>query len=250
MHTAEQQARYKATNKAKRAALALAAGREPGVRGAPRRLTDEQREENHKAQNRKKSLRSKEVRKSRRAAKAISEGRMPGRNGPKPLSEAERALRLRAKYAKHQAKPERKAYQAEWYRNLRAEKAITEGRVPGVIGHLSTFSAEELASYLAVWRGDDRKFILQIKTQNYRAQKLGIQGEITVADVLEIYHEQKGCCAFCGSSFDEPKPEIDHWYPLSRGGMNDKDNIKILHRRCNRTKGAKLPQELSLPLAA
>lgn len=250
MRTPEQISRYKATAKAKRDARAIAAGRVPGAQGNPNRLTAEQREESRKRHNQKTSVRSRARLKSLRAAKAIAEDRIPGRNGTKPLSDEERVMRRKATFAKFRAKPEFKARDAECKRRIRAEKAIAEGRVPGVIGHLSTFSAEELASYLAVWRGDDRKFILQIKTQNYRAKKLSIQGEITVADVLEIYHEQKGCCAFCGSPFDEPKPEIDHWYPLSRGGMNDKDNIKILHRRCNRTKGAKLPQELSLPLAA
>jgi len=37
--------------------------------------------------------------------------------------------------------------------------------------------------------------------------------------------------------------ELDYIKPLSKGGKNSPDNIQLLCRRCNRSKGAKWPAE-------
>lgn len=166
--------------------------------------------------------------------------------GPKRLPDEERKAQTRARYARFRAKnlERRRAYEAEWSRNKRHRKAIEEGRVPGVIGHLSTMTREELISYISEWRGDEGKFILQIKSQNYRAQKLNIEGRITVKDVLAQLEIQKGCCAYCGNKFSVQVPEIDHWIPFKLGGLNIPTNIRLMHWKCNRTKGPKHPDEL------
>lgn len=179
-----------------------------------------------------------------RATKALEEGRIPGKPGPKPLSEEDRNARRLAKYARFRSKhlEERRIYEAEWARNKRHKKAIEEGRVPGIIGHLSTFKADELFDYLSKWRGDDRKFIHQAKAQNSRAKNLGIFGKITSRDVIEQFLSQEGCCAFCGNTFNDTIPEIDHWIPFKLGGQNVPSNIRLLHKSCNRTKGPKHPK--------
>lgn len=51
----------------------------------------------------------------------------------------------------------------------------------------------------------------------------------------------EGACAYCGS--DAGPFEIDHIYPWSRGGTNDRENLILSCRPCNRSKGAKLPEE-------
>lgn len=246
-YTPEQLARYVATAKAKRHAVAIASGRVPGKPGTTKRLTDEERAISLAKKRKRDSLCSRRIRTAKRAERALAEGRIPGKSGTKKLP-ADEALRLRKETqrrfrANHLER--RREYEAAWSRGKCAEKAIAEGRVPGVIGHLSVMSADDLQAYLSRWRGDDRKFILQAKMQNYRARNMGIEGMIDVVDLMEILEEQKGCCGFCGITFDDAIPEIDHWVPLSLGGLNVKENIKLLHRRCNRTKGPRHPAEFT-----
>jgi hypothetical protein len=44
-----------------------------------------------------------------------------------------------------------------------------------------------------------------------------------------------GACAWCGSSDDL---QVDHIFPLSRGGTDDEENLQPLCRLCNLRKGA------------
>ncbi len=57
----------------------------------------------------------------------------------------------------------------------------------------------------------------------------------------EAIHAQYGWrCVYCGA----PSEEIDHVIPLSRGGGNDESNLVASCQRCNRTKSARLLDEL------
>jgi 5-methylcytosine-specific restriction endonuclease McrA len=75
-----------------------------------------------------------------------------------------------------------------------------------------------------------------------RARKMQSSGHYTRADVELQLNAQKRRCWHCGKPLGD-KYEIDHLIPLSRGGSNDARNIVISCRACNRSKGAKLPQE-------
>lgn len=52
------------------------------------------------------------------------------------------------------------------------------------------------------------------------------------------------CCMCQNSIYKEPNLllEIDHIYPLSKGGMTEVDNLQTLCWKCNRSKGAKIIQ--------
>ena len=61
----------------------------------------------------------------------------------------------------------------------------------------------------------------------------------------EIWDRDKGHCVLCGSEvrgkldkYDRSDciGEIDHIVPLSRGGRTEADNLRLLCKRCNRTK--------------
>ena len=47
-------------------------------------------------------------------------------------------------------------------------------------------------------------------------------------------------CKKCGSTLDL---HIDHKFPFSRGGGNEPENLRVLCRDCNLTKGAKIEIE-------
>jgi hypothetical protein len=55
----------------------------------------------------------------------------------------------------------------------------------------------------------------------------------------EAYDKQKGICANCGDFFDISDMEADHIIPWVEGGKTTIDNLQMLCKGCNRTKGAK-----------
>lgn len=58
---------------------------------------------------------------------------------------------------------------------------------------------------------------------------------------LEVLGRDGGRCAYCGSTTGPH--ELDHVYPASRGGRSDADNLTVACRPCNRSKGARTPEE-------
>jgi 5-methylcytosine-specific restriction endonuclease McrA len=65
----------------------------------------------------------------------------------------------------------------------------------------------------------------------------------------EIYDRDNGICQKCGrktrfggnsvSPFEDIKSgAIDHIFPISRGGQNNKSNLRLLCMSCNCSKGA------------
>lgn len=238
----EQKVAARAARKAKAVEIALAEGREPGRVGAPPRLSDEEREVSRIRQNKKRTARTIAKRTARRAAKAIAVGRVPGQAGqPRVLTDEERAANRKTSHKIWRAANllDRRRIEAERARAKTAARAEAEGRVPGTLGHLATFSAEELAAYLERWPREKDIYHGRVQTQNSRAKKMGIPGKITAMDIREIYVEQAGLCAFCAKPFGDEIPEIDHWIAMNNGGPNTHDNIRLLHKVCNRTKGGK-----------
>ena len=47
-------------------------------------------------------------------------------------------------------------------------------------------------------------------------------------------------CRYCGATNDLA---IDHIFPFSRGGSNEADNLQVLCRSCNSSKGDAIPKE-------
>lgn len=51
-------------------------------------------------------------------------------------------------------------------------------------------------------------------------------------------------CRLCGAL---DYPQIDHVYPWSKGGTHELENLRVLCRACNISKGAKVPRGVSNP---
>lgn len=50
-------------------------------------------------------------------------------------------------------------------------------------------------------------------------------------------------CNYCNKHIDKNKLTIDHYKPLTYGGTNDFDNLRLSCLKCNRTKANMMPKE-------
>lgn len=75
-----------------------------------------------------------------------------------------------------------------------------------------------------------------------KAKLRGAAGFYDEFEVVQMYDDQQGLCAYCDSPLFGTY-DIDHMHPLSRGGRNDWTNLAIACQRCNRRKRAKTAAE-------
>ena len=60
----------------------------------------------------------------------------------------------------------------------------------------------------------------------------------------ELYQAQRGRCYYCGRTHRIGYLEIDHKWPVSRGGGNQMSNLQLLCTACNMRKGVQGDEEL------
>jgi 5-methylcytosine-specific restriction endonuclease McrA len=62
--------------------------------------------------------------------------------------------------------------------------------------------------------------------------------------IKDLYNDQKGLCPLCGDplgdSLASATYHVDHNIPFSRGGGNERTNLRLLCPPCNLSKGAKV----------
>jgi 5-methylcytosine-specific restriction endonuclease McrA len=98
---------------------------------------------------------------------------------------------------------------------------------------------------LGVWRKlkDTPKWRLnKSKAQHIRRDRVR-NSEITLTseDILFLIDFQENKCACCKKDFSESlKYELDHINPVSKGGGLTLDNIQLLCKSCNCSKGDKM----------
>lgn len=80
-----------------------------------------------------------------------------------------------------------------------------------------------------------------------RAQKAKTGGSYSIEDIKRQLAVQKHRCWWCNKKLNG-KYHVDHWFPISRGGRNDAENIVISCPHCNWSKGAKTPEEFARTL--
>lgn len=77
-------------------------------------------------------------------------------------------------------------------------------------------------------------------TRNRRARVRSARDTHSADDIQRLLVLQRGKCANCRKPLAH-NYEADHRMPLALGGSNGAGNMELLCRRCNRSKGAKLP---------
>ncbi|WP_420932938.1 HNH endonuclease [Alteromonas sp. A081] len=65
-----------------------------------------------------------------------------------------------------------------------------------------------------------------------------------------LFRRDNCMCLYCGGQFAPKQLTRDHIVPRSRGGKNSWTNVASACQRCNHAKGAKTPEEASMPLLA
>lgn len=140
---------------------------------------------------------------------------------------------IRERSAKMRAKPEHKARMARYRRRYRK------------------------ANRDRLSRNDQRyreanPLKIRAYQRNYKARRNGAAGTHSGADVVRLWHRQRGECIRCGERFGKRPTEggyhVDHITPLSRGGSNWPRNLQLLCPTCNVSKQNKTPAEFTLYL--
>lgn len=103
-------------------------------------------------------------------------------------------------------------------------------------------NVEKIRAKNAMWNK-----LNQAKRQSYenkrRAKKAQSSGSYTDEQVWNLFRDQEGYCFHCGVDLIPIGYHQDHWIPLSKGGSNNIENIRLLCPKCNLRKGNKLPHE-------
>jgi 5-methylcytosine-specific restriction endonuclease McrA len=76
-----------------------------------------------------------------------------------------------------------------------------------------------------------------------RARLRGAEGTYTSDDIARILKMQRARCGCCSGRLTKLNTHIDHIFPLAKGGSNYPANLQLLCADCNRSKGAKHPNE-------
>lgn len=79
------------------------------------------------------------------------------------------------------------------------------------------------------------------KAKSQRRRSREQNGSFSSTDWLDLLDAYDYCCAYC--SVLNESLTADHIIPLSRGGLNTKDNIAPACEKCNKSKGSKTLQE-------
>jgi 5-methylcytosine-specific restriction endonuclease McrA len=78
--------------------------------------------------------------------------------------------------------------------------------------------------------------------RRYYARKKGAEGSHTKSEIQGLYQQQQGKCFHCDTDISTSYHR-DHWIPLSRGGSDYIENIRLLCPVCNSRKHDKMPWE-------
>lgn len=58
-----------------------------------------------------------------------------------------------------------------------------------------------------------------------------------------VYHRDQGICAICGKPVEKSGMSLDHIKPVSHGGQNHWNNLRLAHRGCNASRGNREPYD-------
>lgn len=60
--------------------------------------------------------------------------------------------------------------------------------------------------------------------------------KLSKAERVEIHNKTDGHCAYCGIKIEIVDMQVDHVFPINRGGLDEKENMLPACRSCNHYK--------------
>lgn len=82
------------------------------------------------------------------------------------------------------------------------------------------------------------------KNNKHKRRSLSKSGDVTIEQLLELRQNAK-ICYWCETNLKNVKVHIDHYIPLSKGGLHTISNLVISCSKCNLSKGSKSPLEFA-----
>ncbi len=150
-------------------------------------------------------------------------------------------------------KAQRKAYAAKNSANIVAKmtawKATNPERLKIITATFKARHREAIREKSAIYRQThpvppiDRR----VREARRRARKAGAGGSYTKADVHALMSLQGGKCAYCRKTIRQ-EYTVDHIVPLRLGGSSDPNNLQLVCRLCNSSKGGKHPIDFAKTL--
>lgn len=105
------------------------------------------------------------------------------------------------------------------------------------------YNPDELKSKIEVLMADDdvtkKSGIYEYLLSGETHEKCLNIRAFTDSQKRTVYTKQKGICPICGQYFDIKDMEGDHITPWHEGGKSTVENLQMLCKNCNRTKGGK-----------
>ena len=84
------------------------------------------------------------------------------------------------------------------------------------------------------------KFKISHRNIQHKRRSITKQGDVTTRQLLELEQNAK-VCYWCNVSLKKVKIHIDHYIPLSKGGLHTVSNLVVSCPKCNQSKCAKDP---------
>lgn len=152
------------------------------------------------------------------------------------------------RWAREKDCPRRIERRREWERRNREE--IAAKRRDSYLANRERRKKQATERYHKVKRTERFRALRRAARSRRRAAQAGAPGSHGPADVLRLWHRQRGECARCGSRFGKRPSDggyhVDHVTPLSRGGSDWPRNLQLLCPPCNLSKQGKTPAEFTL----
>jgi len=105
---------------------------------------------------------------------------------------------------------------------------------------------EKITKYKKAYSQTEKgKAISRNKTNKRRAKYKN--GDVTTDELLQLYARVKKCY-WCEKKLSKNKIHMDHYVPLSKGGLHTISNIVLSCPRCNLSKNAKDPHKFAQTL--
>jgi len=147
-----------------------------------------------------------------------------------------KTIALKAKQRYPEIKEERQIYLKEYYQKNK-QKLISKASI------YFQDNIEKVKAYKRKWNKTESGIL---SSKNSKANRRSLEKRLGVLKKSELTNllQQEHDCYWCGKKIDKTLSSsyhFDHYVPLSKGGANTIDNIKLSCAKCNLTKSAKSP---------